>query len=96
MQKILTHLLFQHRFDGLEIIGQIGAVNICFLLHPHDRADFAVLGLIHHHEGLLDVALLQSVYLPCDLRCQILVFKLTAAGIGIDHQTAVHHGVLVL
>ena len=43
MNELLAHLLLQHRFDGLEIVVEVRAVDVQFALHTHDGAYFAVL-----------------------------------------------------
>ena len=96
MNKLLFQFLLQHRFDRLEIIRQVRTVNIRLLGYTHDRAHLAVLGLIHHHERLRYVAFIEAVDLLGNLWCQILVLETTATRIGVDHQTGIHHGVLIL
>ena len=45
VEEILAEFGFQHRFDRLEIIRQVSAVDICFLLQFHDRTYLTVLRL---------------------------------------------------
>ena len=95
MQHLRTQFGLQHTLDRLEIIGQICPVDIRFLLQSYDRTHLPVLGLIHHHEGLRDLAFIQRVDLLGNLRCQVLVLKPTASGVRVDHQSGIHHRVLI-
>ena len=95
MQQLLPFLLLQHTLDGLEVIVQVRPMYVHFPLDPNDSAYLAVLLLIHHHEGLRNRSFLQVIDLLGYLRREFLVFEPTATGIRIDHQSGIHHGVLV-
>ena len=96
MDEVCAQFGFQHPFDSLEVIGEVGAVHIGLLRYPHDSAYLTVLRGIHHHEGLRHLAFVEVIDLLGDLRREVLVLKAAAAGVGVDHQTGVHHGVLIL
>ena len=95
MNELGAHFILEHRFDSLEIIGEIRSVYVCFLGYTNDSAYFAILGLIHHNEGLRYISLIEIVYLFGYFRSQILVLKSAAACVGVDHQSCVHDRILV-
>ena len=71
-------------------------MNVHLLAHFHDRTNLTVLLRIHHHKRLRDIALVQVIDLLGDLGCQLLVLEPAAVRVRVDHQTGVHHRVLIL
>ena len=95
VEEFLPFLGLQHGFDSLEIVGQVSPVYIGLFLEHDDGADLAVLLLVHHNERLRYIAFIHVIYLFGDLRREVLILEPTAARIGVDHQSGIHHGVLV-
>ena len=96
MDKLGRQFLLQHTFDGLEIVGQVGAMHIGFLAQTHDGAHFFVALLVHHHKRCGDVSLLHRIDLLGNLGCKVLVLKACATRVRVGHHTCIHSGVLVL